>query len=95
MRDEVEMNESRSWKQMVLLIECVTVCHCIHLHLLETGLLACFCHVIDNRRLLSRVLGFITWIQHMSFTQGANLNGFWTWVKSLMLLVQQCYIKEL
>lgn len=37
MRDEVEMNESRTWKQMVLLIGCVMVCHCRHLHSLGMG----------------------------------------------------------
>lgn len=33
MRDEVEMNESRSWKQIVLLIGCITVIHHSRLHL--------------------------------------------------------------
>ena len=33
MRDEVEMNEPWTWKQIVLLIGCVTICHHRHLHL--------------------------------------------------------------
>lgn len=36
-RDEYEMDESGTWKQIVLLIGCVTVCHCRHIHLLGEG----------------------------------------------------------
>ncbi len=71
------MDESGTWKQIVLLIGCVTVCHRRHLHLWG-GKLACRCLVIDNLRLLSRVPGFITWIEHLSFTQGANQNEGWS-----------------